>query len=88
MGDAEEVADSSPVATEVTRSASSWASSTTTALCSGSTAASDIASIASSAWLVTTTSTSAAFPRAFSAKQSVPYGQRVTPMHSRADTLT
>ena len=25
---------------------------------------------------------------AFSAKQSVPYGQRVAPMHSRADTLT
>jgi hypothetical protein len=26
--------------------------------------------------------------RAFSAKQSVPKGQRVAPMHSRADTLT
>ena len=27
-------------------------------------------------------------PRAFSAKQSVPNGQRAAPMHSRAETLT
>ena len=50
------VADSSAVATPVTRSTSSCASSTTSSSCSGSTAASAMASMASSAWLVTTTS--------------------------------
>ena len=44
--------------------------------------------MASSAWLVTTMSAWPALSRAFSAKQSVPNGQRATPMHSRADTLT
>ena len=44
--------------------------------------------MASSAWLVTTTSAWPALSRAFSAKQSVPNGQRAAPMHSRADTLT
>ena len=44
--------------------------------------------MASSAWLVTTTSAWPALSRAFSAKQSVPNGQRATPMHSRAETLT
>ena len=68
------VADSSPVATLVTRSTSSCASSTTSRSCSGSTLTSEIASMASSAWLVTTMSAVPALPRAFSAKQSVPYG--------------
>ncbi len=47
-----------------------------------------MASMASSAWLVTTISASPALARAFSEKQSVLNGQRDTPMHSRADTLT
>ena len=47
---------SSPVATPVTRSTSSCASSTTTTSCSGSTARPSMASMASSAWLVTTMS--------------------------------
>ncbi len=41
------------------------------------------ASMASNAWLVTTTSAWPAVSRAFSAKQSVPNGQRAAPMHSR-----
>ncbi len=47
-----------------------------------------MASIASRAWLVTITSALPALSRAFSAKQSVPNGQRATPMHSLADTDT
>ncbi len=78
----------SAVATLVTRSTSSWASSTTRCSCSGRTAASAMASMASSAWLVTTTSASAALARAFSEKHSLLNGQRATPMHSRAETLT
>ena len=80
--------NSSAVATPVTRSTSSCASSMTTTSCSGSTGTPVMASMASSAWLVTTTSTLAAEARAFSAKQSEPTGQRDTPRHSRADTLT
>ncbi|SHU86615.1 Uncharacterised protein [Mycobacteroides abscessus subsp. abscessus] len=67
-----DVADSSPVATLVTRSTSSWASSTTSSWCSGRTLTSEMASMASNAWLVTMTSTAPALARAFSAKQSVP----------------
>ena len=52
--------DSSPVVAEVTRSTRSCASSTMTTSCSGSTSMSDVASIASSAWLVTTMSARAA----------------------------
>ncbi|SKV66309.1 Uncharacterised protein [Mycobacteroides abscessus subsp. massiliense] len=47
-----------------------------------------MASMASSAWLVTTTSDCPASSRASSAKHSVPNGHRVAPRHSRADTLT
>ncbi|CAG7116937.1 hypothetical protein PICSAR71_04175 [Mycobacterium avium subsp. paratuberculosis] len=47
---------SSAVATAVTRSTSSCASSMTSSACSGRIAESDTASMASSAWLVTTTS--------------------------------
>ena len=79
---------SSAVATEVTRSTSSWASSTTSSACSGSTADSATASMASSAWLVTTMSAPPARPRARSEKHSEPNGQRATPRHSRAETLT
>ena len=52
--------DSSPLATEVTRSTSSCASSTMTTRCSGRMPPSPRVSIASSAWLVTMTSDSAA----------------------------
>ena len=44
--------------------------------------------MASSAWLVTTTSARPASARAFSAKQSSPTGQRDAPRHSRALTDT
>ena len=79
---------SSAVATPVTRSTSSWASSTTTTSCSGSTGRPSSASMASSAWLVTTMSARPASARAFSAKQSSPTGQRDAPRHSRAVTDT
>ena len=49
---------------------------------------SDVASIASSAWLVTTMSAWAAASRALSAKQREPNGQRCAPMHSCALTET
>ena len=75
-------------ATAVMRPSSSWASSMTTTSCSGRTLTSDSASMASSAWLVTTTSDSRAVARAISAKHSSPWGQREAPMHSRAVTLT
>ncbi len=78
--------DNSPVTTEVTRSTSSWASSTTTTSCSGSTGSSPMASMAISAWLVTTTSTSPARALASSAKHSAPEGQRLAPRHSWALT--
>ena len=79
---------SSSVATPVTRSTSSCASSTTTTSCSGSTGKLSSASMASSAWLVTTTSDSAARARASSAKHSAPNGHLAAPRHSRAVTLT
>ena len=44
--------------------------------------------MASSAWLVTTTSTSAAVRRARSEKHCTPNGHRFTPRHSRAVTAT
>ena len=81
-------ADNSVVATAVMRASSSCASSTITTSCSGKIFASANASIASIAWLVTTTSTSDASARAFSAKQSAPKGQREAPMHSLAVTDT
>lgn len=80
------LSDSSPVTTDVTRSTSSCASSTTTTSCSGRTAKSSMASIASSAWLVTTTSAAPARSRASSAKHSAPLGHRWAPRHSRAVT--
>ena len=79
---------SSAVATPVIRSTSSCASSTITTSCSGSTGRPSSASMASSAWLVTTTSARPASARAFSAKQSSPTGQRDAPRHSRALTDT
>ena len=81
-------AEISAVATEVMRPSSSWASSIITASCSGSTATSASASIASSAWLVTTTSTSLVRSRAISAKHSSPCGQREAPRHSLEVTDT
>ena len=69
---------SSAVAAEVTRSTRSCASSTTTRSCSGRTWKPCSASMASSAWLVTMRSARPASARAFSAKQSVPIGQRLT----------
>jgi len=63
------VADvSSPVATEVNRSTNSCASSTTSSACSGRTGDSAMASMASSAWLVTTISAAPARLRARSEK--------------------
>ena len=44
--------------------------------------------MASNAWLVTTMSAWPATARAFSAKHSAPNGQRATPRHSRAETLS
>ncbi len=46
------------------------------------------ASMASSAWLVTTMSARPAISRARSAKHRLPNGQRWAPMHSRAVTAT
>jgi hypothetical protein len=82
------VTDSSPLATDVTRSTSSWASSTITIRCSGRMPPSPSASMASSAWLVTTTSASAAIRRARSEKHWMPNWQRWLPMHSMAVTAT
>ena len=62
--------ESWPDTAPVTRSCSSWASSTTTTSYSGSTARPSKALTASMAWLVTTTSASAAFCRASSLKHS------------------
>ena len=81
-------ADSSSVLTEVTRSTRSCASSMITTSCSGSAGKSSIASMASSAWLVTTMSACPASYRACSAKHSWPNGQRCAPVHSRALTDT
>ena len=47
-----------------------------------------MASMASSAWLVTTTSASLARSRAISAKHSAPYAHFEAPRHSREDTDT
>ena len=63
-----------PVRADVTRSRSSWASSMMTAECDGSTEFSPKASIASRAWLVTTTSAPEAFVRASSAQHSSTMG--------------
>ncbi len=82
------VAVSSSVATEVMRPSSSWASSTMTWECSGRIRPSDIASMASSAWLVTTTSTPAARALAASAKHDSPIGHFAAPTHSREVTDT
>ena len=79
---------SSPVATDVTRSTRLWASSTTTVSCSGRIARPSMASIASMAWLVTTTSDFPAANRACSEKHSSATGHREAPRHSRADTDT
>ena len=79
---------SSSVATPVTRSTSSCASSTTTVSCSGMMLKLSSASIASIAWLVTTTSTCAARSRDSSAKHSLPKGHFWAPRHSVAETLT
>ncbi len=76
------------VATEVTRSTRSCASSTITTSCSGRTGASPIASIARRAWLVTTMSAREASARARSAKQSDPTGHFDMPRHSLAVTDT
>ena len=78
----------SVVAIEVMRSSNSWASSMMTTSWSGNTLMSSMASTASSAWLVTTTSTSRVLRRANSAKQESPNGQRLAPMHSLAPTDT
>ena len=80
--------DISPVVAEVTRSTRSCASSMMTTSWSGSTSISDVASMASSAWLVTTMSARPAASLAFSAKQREPNGQRCAPMHSWALTET
>ena len=85
---ATELAESSAVATPVTRSTSSCASSITTTSCSGSTCRPSIASMASSAWFVTTMSARPASCLARSAKHSSPTGHLETPMHSRALTDT
>ena len=78
----------SAVDTEVMRPSSSWASSIMATSCSGKIFASETASMASMAWLVTTMSTSAAALRASSAKQSGPCGQRDAPKHSLEVTDT
>ena len=80
--------DSCPVTAPVTRSCSSWASSTTTAEYAGSTASPSKALMASIAWLVTTTSASAASARARSEKHSSAWGQRDAPRQSTAETET
>ena len=80
--------DSSPVVAEVTRSTRSCASSMMTTSWSGSTSISDVASMASSAWLVTTMSARPAASLAFSAKHREPNGQRCAPIHSWALTET
>jgi hypothetical protein len=80
--------DNSPAVAEVTRSTRSWASSMITTSWPGSTSMSDVASMAISAWLVTTMCALAAASRAFSAKQREPNGQRWAPMHSCALTET
>ena len=61
------------MATPVTRETSSCASSTISTSWLGRTGAPSMASMASSAWLVTTTSASLARSRAASAKHSAPY---------------
>lgn len=63
---------SSPVATPVTRETSSWASSTISTSCEGRIGAPSMASMASRAWLVTTTSARRARSLASSAKHSWP----------------
>ena len=79
---------SSSVAACVTRAASSCASSTMTASYSGSIGTPSMASMASSAWLVTTRSACWASSRARSAKHSSACAHRDAPRHSRWLTLT
>lgn len=80
-------ADRLAVPWERTRSASSWASSTTRTRCSGSTPVLPAAAMPSMAWLVTTTSASVAAARASSGKHSSRSGQ-VGPRHSALVTDT
>ncbi len=78
---------SSSVIVEVTRSTSSWASSTMSRSCSGSICRPSNESIAMNEWLVTTTSTSSAAVRDRSTKHSAAIGH-LLPRHSWADTET
>ena len=71
----------SSVIVEVTRSTSSWPSSTTSTSCSGSIWRPSKASMAMNEWLVTMTSTSRAASRERSTKHSDTIGQRL-PRHS------
>ena len=80
--------DSWPDTAPVTRSWSSWASSTTTTSYSGRTARPSKALTASMAWLVTTTSASAASCRASSLKHSAAMGHFCAPRHSIEVTET
>ena len=77
-----------PARAEVTRSASSCASSMTSSLCGGTMCRPASMSTASRLWLVTTMSASRARAREASAKHSAPYGQRAAPTHSRAGIET
>ena len=74
---------SSADAAPVTRAVSSCASSISTAWCSGRAVPPCMASIASSAWLVTTRSAARASSRDFSTKQRPPCGHCWVPRHSR-----
>ena len=78
---------SSSVIVAVTRSTSSWASSTTSTSCSGSICRPSKESMAMKEWLVTMTSTSLAASRARSTKHSATSGH-LPPMHSWAETDT
>ena len=77
----------SSVIVDVTRSTSSWPSSTTSTSCSGSIWRPSKASMAMNEWLVTMTSTSRAASRERSTKHSDTIGQR-PPRHSSALTDT
>ena len=79
--------DSSEVACAVTRSVSSWASSTTRTWCSGSTFGDPDAAMPSIAWLVTTTSASRDAAFALSGKHSASIGH-LLPRHSSEVTDT
>ena len=78
---------SSSVIVAVTRSTSSWASSTTSTSCSGSIWRPSKESMAMKEWFVTMTSTSLAASRARSTKHSATRGH-LPPMHSWAETET